>query len=276
MALNAASTCLNGEMGCQNQENWGSTETLRSLAKQFELYKAAGSVNDEETDHENINDDGITECLAAKSDHRYCSNSDSVDSRRAAVLICLFEGRQGPLCVPCLIRPSGPNAVLTPQRGEVALPGGKMEEGDVDDSATALREAMEEIGLDPGLVQVVGTLEPFISQHLLSVVPVVALLGRMGDFEPKINTDEVDAIFDVPLQMFLEEDGHRCEEREWRGWKYGLHLFDYESEQGAFLIWGLTASILIRAATVIYQRPPSFTHHLPDFQHLQRAFNTMP
>ena len=50
------------------------------------------------------------------------------------------------------------------EAGDVALPGGKMEEGDVDFSATALREAMEEIGLDPHLVQVVANLEPFISQ----------------------------------------------------------------------------------------------------------------
>jgi coenzyme A diphosphatase NUDT7 len=52
------------------------------------------------------------------------------------------------------------------QIGDVALPGGKVEEGDADDSATALREAMEEIGLEPNLVQVVATLEPFISQVL--------------------------------------------------------------------------------------------------------------
>lgn len=43
------------------------------------------------------------------------------------------------------------------------MPGGKMDECDVDDSATALREAMEEIGLDPNLVRVVANLEPFIS-----------------------------------------------------------------------------------------------------------------
>lgn len=48
--------------------------------------------------------------------------------------------------------------------GDVALPGGKMEESDEDDTATALREAMEEIGLDPSLVHVVLNLEPFISQ----------------------------------------------------------------------------------------------------------------
>lgn len=48
--------------------------------------------------------------------------------------------------------------------GEVALPGGKREEGDADDSATALREAMEEIGLDPSLVCIIAVLEPFLSQ----------------------------------------------------------------------------------------------------------------
>lgn len=117
------------------------------------------------------------------------------------------------------------------EAGDVALPGGKMEEGDVDDSATALREAMEEIGLDPHLVQVVANLEPFISQvyiimfnfllviymtqtiwwssmffmqHQLKVVPVVALLARVEDFKPVLNTDEVDTLFDVPLEMFLK------------------------------------------------------------------------
>ena len=56
--------------------------------------------------------------------------------------------------------------VLIWQTGDVALPGGKVEKVDADDSATALREANEEIGLEPNLVQVVATLETFISQVL--------------------------------------------------------------------------------------------------------------
>jgi 8-oxo-dGTP pyrophosphatase MutT (NUDIX family) len=48
--------------------------------------------------------------------------------------------------------------------GEVALPGGKAEEGDKDDGDTATREAKEEIGLDPSLVNVVTVLEPFLSK----------------------------------------------------------------------------------------------------------------
>ncbi|KAJ6299867.1 hypothetical protein OIU76_020794 [Salix suchowensis] len=104
---------------------------------------------------------------------------------------------------------------LSSHPGDVALPGGKMEEGDVDFSATALREAMEEIGLDPHLVQVVANLEPFISQHQLKVVPVIGLLARVEDFKPVLNTDEVDTLFDVPLEMFLKEENHQWEEKEW-------------------------------------------------------------
>ena len=48
--------------------------------------------------------------------------------------------------------------------GEVALPGGKADEGDKDDGETATREAKEEIGLDPSLVDVVTVLEPFLSK----------------------------------------------------------------------------------------------------------------
>lgn len=59
------------------------------------------------------------------------------------------------------------------------------------------------------------------------------------------------------------------------GWKHIAHLFDFESDQGEFLIWGLTASILIRAASVIYQQSPFFQSHLPDFQTLQKAVHSV-
>lgn len=55
--------------------------------------------------------------------------------------------------------------------GEVALPGGKAEEGDEDDGATATREAKEEIGLDPSLVNVVTVLEPFLSKVFTLPLP---------------------------------------------------------------------------------------------------------
>lgn len=191
--------------------------------------------------------------------------------KRAAVLICIFRGREGELRVILTRR----SMKLSSHPGDVALPGGKTDECDADDSATALREAMEEIGLDPNLVRVVANLEPFISSNLLTVVPVVGLLARVEDFKPVINEDEVDALFDAPLEMFLEDDGrHKCLEKEWEGWKYACHIFELASEQGNFLVGGLTASILIHAASIIYQRSPSFDQNLQDFSQLQWALSS--
>ncbi|GAY32069.1 hypothetical protein CUMW_000410 [Citrus unshiu] len=128
------------------------------------------------------------------------------EHRRAAVLICVFEeGHGGELRVILTKRSMN----LSSYPGDVALPEGKMEDGDADDSATALREAMEEIGLDPHLVQVAAHLEPFNSKNQLNVVPVIGLLAKMEDFKPFLNPDEVDAIFDVPLEMFFKGDNHK-------------------------------------------------------------------
>lgn len=59
--------------------------------------------------------------------------------------------------------------------GEVSLPGGKADEGDADDRETALREAKEEIGLDPSLVTIVAVLEPFLSKVSI-VVPISKII----------------------------------------------------------------------------------------------------
>ncbi|OMO76308.1 hypothetical protein CCACVL1_15771 [Corchorus capsularis] len=152
------------------------------------------------------------------------------------------------------------------QVGEVSLPGGKAEEGDKDDCDTATREAKEEIGLDPSLVNVVTVLEPFLSKHLLRVVPVIGILTDKKAFKPTPNPAEVDAVFDAPLEMFLKDENRRVEEREWMGEKYLLHSFDYETENKKYVIWGLTAGVLIRAASVVYQRPPAFLEQSPKFK----------
>lgn len=74
--------------------------------------------------------------------------------------------------------------------------------------------------------------------------------------------------------LLLQEESHRRVEKEWGRWKYVCHIFEYEtSKKGVFQIGGLTASILIRAASVIYQEPPSFSEYLPDFSLLQFTLN---
>ncbi|KAG8087180.1 hypothetical protein GUJ93_ZPchr0010g8617 [Zizania palustris] len=181
--------------------------------------------------------------------------------RRAAVLICLFRGGAGELRVVLTKRSSS----LSTHSGEVALPGGKAEEGDADDAATALREAKEEIGLDPSLITVVTSLEHFLSKHLLVVVPIVGILSDIEAFKPVLNVDEVDDIFDVQLEMFLKDENRTSEELEKMGQLFTIHYFNYEKGNQKYLIWGLTARILIHAASVVYQRPPDFPERKVQF-----------
>ncbi|XP_024520282.1 nudix hydrolase 15, mitochondrial isoform X1 [Selaginella moellendorffii] len=121
--------------------------------------------------------------------------------QRAGVLICLFLDQEMDLLKVILTKRT---SSLSSHSGEVALPGGKWDEGDEDEVSTALREAREEIGLDPSLVKVVTQLEPFISKLLVRVVPVIALLPHRQKFVPRINPDEVASMFEAPLEMFLK------------------------------------------------------------------------
>ncbi|KQJ98148.1 nudix hydrolase 15, mitochondrial [Brachypodium distachyon] len=181
--------------------------------------------------------------------------------RRAAVLVCLFRGTAGELRVILTKRSSS----LSTHSGEVALPGGKADKGDADNAATALREAEEEIGLDPCLVTVVASLEHFLSKHLLVVVPIVGVLSDIEAFKPVLNIHEVDDMFDVPMEMFLKDENRRSEERERMGQIFTIQYFDYEKGNKKYVIWGLTARILIHAASIVYQRPPDFVERRLQF-----------
>ncbi|CDY17213.1 BnaA05g09750D [Brassica napus] len=217
---------------------------LLALAQQLRLYKA------EESTGKLISHVGFHKPISP--------------AKKAAVLICLFEGDDGDLRVILTKRASG----LSTHSGEVSLPGGKAEEGDKDDDGvTATREAEEEIGLHPSLVDVVAFLEPFLSQHLLRVTPVVGILWDRKAFNPTPNPAEVEAVFDAPLEMFLKDENRRSEEIEWNGKRHLLHFFDYNTGDNDYVIWGLTARILIRVAYVVYQRPPAFIERIPDFKY---------
>ncbi|KAM0923949.1 hypothetical protein ACQ4PT_005208 [Festuca glaucescens] len=177
----------------------------------------------------------------------------------AAVLVCIFEDPGGDTRVLLTKRASS----LKSHSGEVSLPGGKMEEGDADAKATALREAEEEIGLDPALVSVVAVLEPFLTKNGLDVTPVIGILSDRSLFNPVLNKDEVVDIFDAPLDMFLKDDNRRTQERIWMGMTVPFQFFDYEADGKKYVIWGLTAHILTRAAAVVLQRQPSFVELPP-------------
>ncbi|KAH6829134.1 nudix hydrolase-like protein 15 [Perilla frutescens var. hirtella] len=188
-------------------------------------------------------------------------DSTSDETNRAAVLICLFEGKDGDLRVILTKRSS----TMSSHSGEVALPGGKWEEGDESDAATAMREAKEEIGLDPSIVEALAVLQPFYTKRHITVFPVIGIIWDITAFNPVINATEVESVFDAPLGMFLKNERRREEKMEWMGYKYLLHFFDYQTDNRCYTIWALTAAILIKAASLIYERPPAFEEHMPQF-----------
>ncbi|CAH9081245.1 unnamed protein product [Cuscuta epithymum] len=241
------------------------SEMLVNLARRLSLYKPAHSLD--EPSSENLTgqaDDKVAQNVGLNS--KSVTNPITITppmskSKRAAVLICLFEGESGDLCVVLTKRSSK----LSSHPGEVALPGGKMEEGDANDIETALREAKEEIGLDPSIVHVITLLESFTNKKGMTVIPVVGLVWDRSSMNLVANADEVDSIFYAPLEMFLKNENRTEEEREWMGNKYLLHFFNHQSKDEVYIIWALTAGILINAATIIYQRPPNFEERRPIF-----------
>ncbi|KAF3959182.1 hypothetical protein CMV_015981 [Castanea mollissima] len=195
------------------------SKKLVALAQQLRLYKATPTMRDldeqilEENVGKVVSQVGFAESATPIAQQDPQSIRAHKTQKKAAVLICLFEGDNGDLRVILTKRSSN----LSTHSGEVALPGGKAEEGDKDDGDTATREAKEEIGLDPSLVNVVTSLEPFLSKHLLRVVPVIGILNEKKAFKPAPNPDEVEAVFDAPLEMFIKGENRRTEENEWMG-----------------------------------------------------------
>jgi len=132
--------------------------------------------------------------------------------------------------------------------GDVALPGGRFEAGDVDAAATALREATEEVGLDPVAagVRVIGELETFwipISDY--RVTPVLAIASRRPDLRP--SPDEVEAIIRAPLAAFLPDAPIELVETEIRG--FPLRFGAYPTN--GLRVWGATARILGQLGAIV-------------------------
>ncbi|KAJ0836639.1 putative NUDIX hydrolase domain-containing protein [Helianthus annuus] len=163
---------------------------------------------------------------------------------KAAVLICLFEEADD---IYVILTKRSSN--MSSYSGQVSLPGGRADEGDKDDVHTALREAQEEIGLDPAVVDVVGVLEPFVTKGNVYVVPVMGILRDKQAFNPVLNADEVESIFYAPFDMFLKDKNRRQKEIDFQGGKCLFHYFDHETNNKVYTIWAITAAILITSAS---------------------------
>lgn len=119
--------------------------------------------------------------------------------------------------------------------GHLAFPGGRPDDGDGGPVGTALREAEEEVGLDPKTVEVLGFLPAIHTvEYALMVVPVVGWIQGVPELEP--SPREVDKVLEPPVVIFTDEENWRFE--TWRDRK--IWFFDIEGE----VLWGATAHMV--------------------------------
>ncbi len=122
--------------------------------------------------------------------------------------------------------------------GQISFPGGHLEPGDLSAEDAALRETLEETGLAPERIEVVGRLDTYVTRTGFSITPVVGIITP--PLKLNIDAHEVAEVFEVPLAHFLEPENHQRLERSYQGTKRGFYAMPYED----YYIWGATAGML--------------------------------
>lgn len=162
--------------------------------------------------------------------------------RQAATLLLLYPGPDGELCLPLTVRQPD----LRAHAGEVSLPGGAVDEEDESPRAAALREAWEEIGVEPVSVRMLGTLDQvWIPVSNFQLRPFVGASDGRPELVP--HTREVASIVELPARLLVADDAIAEQLFEGPGWalRAGAYLHDEQ------VIWGATARTLGMFATVL-------------------------
>ena len=156
----------------------------------------------------------------------------------------LARARPAAVLAPIVARPEGLSVLLTlrasqlrAHSGQIAFPGGKIDDGE-SPLAAALREALEEIGLDGRFVQPLGWLDPYLTGTGFRIAPLVGLVDP--GFTLEVNPREVDEVFETPFAFLMDAANHRVDEREWQGKVRRFYAMPHEGRY----IWGATAGIL--------------------------------
>lgn len=147
--------------------------------------------------------------------------------------------------VPIILRDEGHTVLLTQRTahlkdhpGQISFPGGRVEAEDLSPAHTALRETLEEIGLDSACIEVVGFLPEYRTVTGFRVTPVVGLVTPPFDLKP--DPFEVAEIFEVPLAFLLDPANHQRHSLHYRG---ALRQY-YAMPYGDYFIWGATAGMI--------------------------------
>jgi 8-oxo-dGTP pyrophosphatase MutT (NUDIX family) len=161
-------------------------------------------------------------------------------TRPAAVLVPVVD-RSEPTVLLTLR-----TADLASHAGQIAFPGGKIEPSDKNPVAAALREAREETGLPPKLIEPIGYLDLYLTFSGFRILPTVARVKP--DFTLTINPGEVTETFEVPLKFLMTPANHQRKTRDWNGIQREYYAIPF----GDHYIWGITAGILRNLYERIY------------------------
>lgn len=155
--------------------------------------------------------------------------------------------------VPIVMRAPEPMLLLTRRAdhlaahaGQIGFPGGRIEAGDASPIDAALREAREEIGLEPNFVTVIGRLDDYETSTGFRITPVVALV-RPG-FTLRLDRREVAEAFEVPLAFLMEPKNHARHRAVWRGRAREFYALPYDG----YYIWGATAGMIVNLYQKLY------------------------
>ncbi|MBM3545116.1 MAG: CoA pyrophosphatase [Alphaproteobacteria bacterium] len=183
--------------------------------------------------------DGATRAL-----HLQTAEIASPAARAAAVLVPVID-RKPEATLLITLRTER----LAVHAGQIAFPGGKVEETDLTPAETALREAEEEIGLARSFVDLVGFLDCYRTNKGFCIAPAIGVVRP--DFGLKLDPREVAETFEVPFRFFMSPENHEFHKREIDGERRDYYAMPYQGRH----IWGVTAGIIRALYERLYLMP---------------------
>jgi len=162
--------------------------------------------------------------------------------------------------IPIVRRESGLTVMLTKRTdhlrdhaGQVSFPGGRIDPGDADAPAAALRETEEEVRLDPARIELVGRLDTYLTRTGFRITPVVGLVTP--PFELRLDAFEVAEAFETPLSFLLDRRNHAIHSLFYKGRDRRFFAMEYDG----YYIWGATAGMVVNLADTLLDPMPAQT-----------------